>query len=98
MPRSMTRSMFASRAADIPTALGALTGRPSPVGNGTAGDSGVRRLAAANSSLSNAVLPDRADEVDHATTAWIGRMRARPYVTLTGLGGKAAARRRSYYV
>jgi hypothetical protein len=51
--------MFASRAADMPTALGALAGRPSPVGKGTAGVSGVRRLAAANSRLSNAVFPEK---------------------------------------
>ena len=42
---------------DMPTALGALAGRPSPVGSGTAGLTGVRRLAAANSSLSNVVFP-----------------------------------------
>jgi hypothetical protein len=84
----MTRSMFASRAADMPTALGGMARRTSPLGNGTAGVSGVRRLAAANSRLSNAVFPwKRADGIVHATPDVRGRMRARPYVILTGLGG-----------
>src|SRR5829696_8178809 len=60
IPRSTTRSMFARRAADMPTALGAFAGKPSPVGDGTDGVSGWKRLAAANSRLSNAVFPGKA--------------------------------------
>src|SRR3954471_3202446 len=62
MPRSITRSTVASRAADMPTAAGRLAGRPSLGTADLPGVTGCSKVVAASNRFSDTIYLDQTEK------------------------------------